>query len=207
MNGFKISALACSLFLAACAQLPGSTTPVDTTAAGGENKTGGTPKADEQLLRVDVLGSDGLPIKGMGCRLSNEYGFVAVQAGQPAVVKRSESDLEISCTAPGLPSTSAKLIARTVRGTSRSASTTNSNGTRVSGHIGIGSGGSHSGVGIGIGFPIIFGGERGAASDTQLHRYADWVQIPVGKYMLFDAAHNSQGKPVEGVEIVSPKKP
>ena len=50
-----------------------------------------------------------------------------------------------------------------------------------------------AGVFWGMGFPL--GGYSQSASS---YRYPDWVQLQVGKTMLFDAAGSSAGQPATG---------
>ena len=162
------------VFLSACAGLPaGGTAPNDARA---------------QSIKVDLLGSNGKAIQGATCNLSNDFGFVLVQSGQSAVVQRSARDLEIRCEAPGLPESKARLLAR------GNAANINQGSPNISGHIGLGSYGSSGGVGIGMGFPI--GGYSNP--NTASYRYPEWVQLQVGKTMLFDAAGNSAGQPAMG---------
>ena len=161
-------------FLTACAGLPG-----DTSAQNDARK---------QSIKVDLLGSNGKAIQGATCNLSNDFGFVLAQSGQSALVQRSARDLEIRCDAPGLPESKARLLAR------GNAATANPGSPNISGHIGLGSYGSSGGVGIGRGFPI--GGYSNPS--TASYRYPDWVQLQVGKTMLFDAAGSSAGQPATG---------
>lgn len=163
-------------FLSACAGQPaGGTAPNDARA---------------QSIKVDLLGSNGKAIQGATCNLSNDFGFVLAQSGQSAVVQRSARDLEIRCEAPGLPESKARLLAR------GNAASTNQGSPNISGHIGLGSSGSSGGVGIGMGFPI--GGYSSSSNTTSSYRYPDWVQLQVGKTMLFDAAGSSAGQPAIG---------
>ena len=161
-------------FLTACAGLP-----ADTTAQNDARK---------QSIKVDLLGSNGKAIQGATCNLSNDSGFVLAQSGQSALVQRSARDLEVRCEAPGLPESKARLLAR------GNAVTVNQGSPNVTGHIGLGSYGSSGGVGIGMGFPI--GGYSSQSSPN--YRYPDWVQLQVGKTMLFDAAGSSAGQPAIG---------
>ncbi len=163
-------------FLTACAGLPG-----DNSTAQND--------ARKQSIKVDLLGSNGKAIQGATCNLSNEFGFVLAQSGQSAVVQRSARDLEIRCEAPGLPESKARLLAR------GNAATVNQGSPNVTGHIGLGSYGSSGGIGIGMGFPI---GGYSSASTNSSYRYPDWVQLQVGKTMLFDAAGSSTGQPAIG---------
>lgn len=160
-------------FLTACAGLPG-----DTSAQNDARK---------QSIKVDLLGSNGKAIQGATCNLSNDFGFVLAQSGQSALVQRSARDLEIRCEAPGLPESKARLLAR------GNPATVNQGSPNISGHIGLGSYGSSGGVGIGMGFPL-----GGYSQTTNNYRYPDWVQLQVGKTMLFDAAGSSAGQPATG---------
>ena len=162
------------VFLTACASLPG-----DTSAQNDARK---------QSIKVDLLGSNGKAIQGATCNLSNDFGFVLAQSGQSAVVQRSARDLEIRCEAPGLPESKARLLAR------GNGASTNQGSPNISGHIGLGSSGSSGGVGIGMGFPI--GGYSNP--NTASYRNPEWVQLQVGKTMLFDAAGSSAGQPAMG---------
>lgn len=162
------------VFLTACASPPAG------DAAQNDPRT--------QRIQIDVLGSNGKNILGATCHLSNDYGFVLVQSGQSALVQRSARDLEIRCEASGLPESKARLLAR------GNAATVNQGSPNISGHIGLGSYGSSGGVGIGMGFPI--GGYSNPS--TASYRYPDWVQLQVGKTMLFDAAGSSAGQPAMG---------
>ncbi len=164
------------VFLTACAGLPG-----DTSAQNDARK---------QSIKVDLLGSNGKAIQGATCNLSNDFGFVLAQSGQSALVQRSARDLEIRCEAPGLSESKARLLAR------GNATTVNQGSPNISGHIGLGSYGSSGGVGIGMGFPI--GGYSSSSNTTSSYRYPDWVQLQVGKTMLFDAAGSSAGQPAIG---------
>lgn len=160
------------VFLTACASPPVG------DAAQNDPRT--------QRIQVDVLGSNGKNILGATCHLSNDYGFVLAQSGQSVPVQRSARDLEIRCDTPGLPESKARLIARD----GAAPRTGNSN---ITGHIGLGSYGSSGGVGIGMGFPL-----GGYSQTTNNYRYPDWVQLQVGKTMLFDAAGSSAGQPATG---------
>ena len=161
-------------FLTACAGMPAGSTAANDARA--------------QSIKVDLLGSNGKAIQGATCNLSNDFGFVLTQSGQSAVVQRSARDLEIRCEAPGLPESKARLLAR------GNAVTTNQGSPNITGHIGLGSYGNSGGIGIGMGFPI--GGYN--KPSTSSYRYPEWVQLQVGKTMLFDAAGSSAGQPAIG---------
>ena len=163
-------------FLTACAGLPG-----DNSTAQND--------ARKQSIKVDLLGSNGKAIQGATCNLSNDFGFVLAQSGQSAMVQRSARDLEIRCEAPGLPESKGRLLAR------GNTATVNQGSPNVTGHIGLGSYGSSGGIGIGMGFPI---GGYSSPNTTSSYRYPDWVQLQVGKTMLFDAAGSSAGQPAIG---------
>ncbi len=153
----------------------------------------GNPNADglsatQQTLRVEVLDAQGLPMPGLNCRLSNPHGFVVVKTGEPAVVTRSNQDLSIDCEAPGSKQpTTARLRPRA--GTAQGVGAGNS--SSVYGAVGLGSGGSRGGVGINIGFPI---GIKTATADSHW-RYPEWVQLRLGKALMFDAEGTSEKVP------------
>lgn len=170
-------AIACTGLMAACAQNPSS------DAATGV-------RADEQSLRLEVLDAQQLPIPGLSCRLANEHGFVSAKTGQAVTVKRSSQDLSVECDGPSGQTASAKLRPRS----QGAASAVRAASTGVFGSIGLGGGGSRGGVGVNIGFPVggISSSAPAAANDWS---YPAWVQLRLGKQLLFDAQGSSPQAP------------
>ncbi len=114
-------------------------------------------------LRIDTETDKGDVIAGAPCDLITELGTIRVLSGQGTQVKRSGRDLEITCTSPGQPPASAKLVSRANAG--------------LAGNIIIGGG-------IGA----LVDHNTGSA-----YTYPSWVRLVFGEYAVFDRKEEKDG--------------
>lgn len=77
-------------------------------SAGCASLTQGTTHA----VRIDTVTASGLPVAGADCTFSNDHGSGTGKSGSAVPVRRSGSDLEVTCTAPGEPEAKGRLVSR-----------------------------------------------------------------------------------------------
>lgn len=109
-----------------------------------------------QPVKVETLDQAGNRVAGAKCDLQNDRGSFNVETPRTVFVRKSSSDLTITCNAPGQPQADGKLISRT--------------GGAVFGNILFGGG-------IGA----IIDTASGVA-----YNYPEWVKLVFGKSLTFD---------------------
>ncbi|WP_174575469.1 FimV family protein [Polaromonas sp. A23] len=116
-----------------------------------------------QPLRIDTENAKGELIDDADCVLVNDHGTTHAQSGRTSPVRRSGQDLRITCTSPGLPEASGRLVSRANAG--------------LAGNLIIGGG-------IGA----LVDHNSGAA-----YTYPSWVRLVFGYDGLFDRRNEQQG--------------
>jgi hypothetical protein len=116
-----------------------------------------------QPLRIDTENAKGELIDDADCALTNDHGTTHAQSGRTSPVRRSGQDLNITCTSPGLPEASGRLVSRANAG--------------LAGNIIIGGG-------IGA----LVDHNSGAA-----YTYPSWVRLMFGHSGTFDRRNEQQG--------------
>jgi len=86
---------------------------VNVTGANGGNSAGGVDKNREQLTVAVVDGAK--PVTGAECTLTNAKGDWSLTAPDTVKVKRSDTDLQVKCEAPGYESVAQTLKASTTQ--------------------------------------------------------------------------------------------
>lgn len=110
----------------------------------------------EQSTKIDTVDGGGQKIDGASCQLQNDKATAIAVSGQSALIRRSGSDLTVSCSLPGHPSATGRAISRANAG--------------LAGNILIGGG---------IGAVI-------DASSGAAYTYPTWMQLTFGEDRLFD---------------------
>lgn len=123
-----------------------------------------------QPVKVETKTSEGAPVSGADCKLSNDYGTVSIKSGERAQVHRSNKDLDIVCTDPSNPDATARAISRV-------------------------NAGMWGNIIIGGGIGAVIDHSRGTA-----YTYPTWVQLVFGKTLVFDRSAEQDGQPVTGTE-------
>lgn len=122
-----------------------------------------------QLIRVDTLDEDDNKVADAKCTLTNDKGEYLVRSGEHAKVNKSAKDLHISCVSEEHEK--------------------EANGTAI------------SRASAGMFGNIIFGGGVGAIIDHNrgtAYNYPEWVQLVVGKTLIFDRSKHKDGVPMIG---------
>lgn len=77
-------------------------------SAGCASITQGTTHA----VRIDTVTATGHPVIGADCSFTNDHGTGVGKSGSAVPVRRSGSDLEVTCKAPGEPDAKGRLVSR-----------------------------------------------------------------------------------------------
>lgn len=125
-------------------------------------------------MKIDTKTADGKVIMGADCKVTNEYGSVNGKSGEAIKVRRSDRDLEISCTYPDTAEARGRAISRV-------------------------NGGMFGNIIIGGGIGAVIDHSRGTA-----YTYPTWVQLVFGKVLSFDRRAEKDGEPVPAVELSAP---
>lgn len=120
-------------------------------------------------LRIDTETAKGQTIDDADCSLTNDHGTTQAQSGQASPVRRSGQDLKVTCTSPGQPEASARLISRANAG--------------LAGNIIIGGG---------IGALIDH-------SSGSAYTYPSWVRLVFGEMATFDRKDEVDGMAMSAV--------
>jgi hypothetical protein len=126
-------------------------------------------------MRVEAKTLDGQLIAGADCKLTNDYGTIAVKSGETARVHRSSRDLDITCAQPESQDAKARAISRA-------------------------NGGMWGNIILGGVVGAVVDHNRGTA-----YTYPAWVQLVFGKTLVFDRSAEKQGQPTLGAEAVASK--
>lgn len=129
-----------------------------------------------QSLRVETFTDQGEEIKGAQCRLENDNGTVYVMTPGAVTVRKSNKDMQVSCTASGQPDAEAIVTSRVAIG--------------MFGNIIFGGG---------IGALIDHG--KGTA-----YNYPTWLQLIFGRFLSFDRNDYVEGKPNAAFELKDGKR-
>ncbi len=125
-------------------------------------------------VRFETFNAAGVEVKDAECKLENDYGQQSVKTPSTVNVRRSSKDLQITCVKAG---------------------DTDGRGVAI------------SRANAGMAGNIIFGGGIGAIIDHNkgtAYTYPQWIQVVMGKIIVFDRRIDEDGKPNRGVETVAP---
>lgn len=119
-------------------------------------------------MKVETLTSDGKATNGAECKLSNDYGSIAVKSGDTAQVRRSSKDMDITCTSIGQSDAKGRVISRV-------------------------NGGMFGNIILGGGIGAIIDHNKGTA-----YTYPTWIQLIFGQTRIFDRTDEKDGMPLTG---------
>lgn len=143
-------ALVASLGLSACASITGDTV---------------------QSVRVETRLADGTEVRDADCELFNEYGSFRVKSPGSVMIRRSATDLNISCRKESLPNADGKAVSRA-------------------------NGGMFGNIIFGGGIGAIIDHNKGTA-----YTYPQWLQMVFGKLISFDRSDDKDGQPSLAREV------
>lgn len=123
-------------------------------------------------LRIETMTERGEQIEGADCSLVNDQGTTIAKSGSSTLVRRSSRDLEVTCTAAGLPDAKGRLVSRANVG--------------LAGNIIIGGA-------IGA----VIDHNTGAA-----YTYPTWVRMVFGQFHVFDRREEHEGTALSPVGVV-----
>ena len=131
-----------------------------------------------QVIRVETKLADGSEVKDAECELFNEYGSFRVKTPGSVLVRRSATDLNITCEKPELLTASAKAVSRA-------------------------NAGMFGNIIFGGGIGAIIDHNKGTA-----YTYPQWMQLSFGKILSFDRSDDKDGQPSFAKEVgqVNPPK-
>lgn len=129
-----------------------------------------------QPVKVETLDQAGNKITGAKCELQNDRGAFNVETPNTVFVRKSASELTISCKAADEPQADGKLISRT--------------GGAVFGNILFGG---------------IIGAVVDTASGVA-YNYPEWVQLTFGKTLTFDRNDSKDAQPTPARALPEDKK-
>jgi hypothetical protein len=121
-------------------------------------------------MKVETKTQSGELVAGAECKLSNDYGTIAVKSGETTQVRRSGKDLDIVCKNPKNPDATARAISRA-------------------------NGGMWGNIILGGGIGAIIDHNKGTA-----YTYPTWIQLIFGKTLVFDRSAEKEGQPTLGTE-------
>lgn len=121
-----------------------------------------------QPIKIETATAAGEPVAGADCKLTNDRENLSVKSGGTAEVRRSASDLDITCTHLDNPDASARAISRA-------------------------NSGMFGNIIIGGGIGAIIDHNKGTA-----YTYPTWIRLVFGKVMVFDRNAEKDGGPVAG---------
>ncbi|WP_201262330.1 hypothetical protein [Azospira sp. I13] len=140
------------LLLSGCASITGETT---------------------QSMRVETRMADGTEIRDAECELQNEYGAFRVKTPGAVTVRRSGSELQVTCRKEGLADGRATAVSRA-------------------------NGGMWGNILFGGGIGAVIDHNKGTA-----YTYPQWVQMVFGKLLAFDRRDDQEGQPSLAKEVGS----
>ncbi len=121
-------------------------------------------------VKIETRTADGKTVTGAECKLSNDYGTMTVKSGDTAQVRRSATDLQISCEHPENGKAEARAVSRA-------------------------NGGMWGNVILGGGIGALVDHNRGTA-----YTYPTWLQLVFGQSLIFDRKNEKVGQPVESTD-------
>jgi len=128
-------------------------------------------KEPSQPLRIETLTMEGEIIGGAECSVTNDRGSVTMRSGESMNVRRSSKDLDITCTAPGQPTASARAVSRA-------------------------NGGMWGNAVVGGGIGAVIDHKKGNG-----YTYPTWLQLVFGKALSFDRRSEKAGAPAPATEV------
>lgn len=139
-----VAAAILSLTLSACASITGDTV---------------------QSIRIETRLADGTEVKDADCELFNEHGSFRAKSPGGVTVRRSSTDLNITCRKDALPDAEGRAVSRA-------------------------NGGMWGNIIFGGGVGAIIDHNKGTA-----YTYPQWIQVIFGKIMGFDRSDDQDGQP------------
>lgn len=139
-----------ALLLSACASITGDTV---------------------QSVRVETRLADGSEVRDADCELFNEYGSFRVKSPGNVMIRRSSTDLNITCKKESLPDAQGKAVSRA-------------------------NAGMFGNIIFGGGIGAIIDHNKGTA-----YTYPQWIQMVFGKLMSFDRSDDKDGQPSLAREV------
>ena len=119
-------------------------------------------------IKIETKTAGGTFITGADCKMSNDYGSFNAKSGDNTPARRSNKDLDITCSQSGQPDAKGRAISRANAG--------------LAGNIIFGGG-------IGA----IIDHNKGTA-----YTYPNWIQLIFGETLVFDRRDEKEGVPVVG---------
>lgn len=124
-------------------------------------------------MKVETRTPAGDAVTNAECRLTNDSGVFTLKSGDTVQVRRSSTDLDITCKHPTNPDATARAISRA-------------------------NAGMWGNIIIGGGIGAIIDHSKGTA-----YTYPTWVQLVFGKTLVFDRRAEKEGQPTPGTEPVA----
>lgn len=121
-------------------------------------------------MRVETKSLAGQVVAGAECKLTNDYGTVAMKSGDTTQVRRSSKDMDIVCRHPENQEAVGRAISRA-------------------------NAGMFGNIILGGGIGAIIDHNKGTA-----YTYPTWVQLIFGKSLVFDRSAEKEGSPALGAE-------
>lgn len=129
-----------------------------------------------QSIRLETVDRDGVTVNGATCNLVNDRGNYEGKSPATVLVRKSSGNLDINCTLPENSEGAATLVSR---------------------------------AGAGMWGNIVFGGGIGAIIDHNkgtAYNYPNWIQVVLGKRLVFDRRNSKDDTPTPGFESGDPSK-
>lgn len=142
--------VASSLVLSGCASITGDTV---------------------QAMRVETRLADGTEVRDADCELFNEYGSYKLKTPGSVMVRRSSTDLNISCKKDGQTDARATSVSRA-------------------------NAGMWGNIIFGGGIGAVIDHNKGTA-----YTYPQWIQLIFGKLLAFDRSDDKDGQPSLAREV------
>lgn len=122
-------------------------------------------------IRFETYSQAGAEIKGMDCKIENDYGAQNIKTPGTLQVRRSSKDLQIVCNKPGEDEAKGIAVSRA-------------------------NGGMFGNIIFGGGIGAIIDHNKGTA-----YSYPQWVRLVVGKLLGFDRQNDKEAAPNLGIEV------
>lgn len=126
-----------------------------------------------QSLKVETRLADGTEVRDAECEISNEYGLFRVKTPGNVAIRRSPSDLSITCKKEGQADARATATSRV-------------------------NAGMFGNIIFGGGIGAIIDHSKGTA-----YTYPQWLQMIFGKLLAFDRSDDKDGQPSLAKEIAN----
>jgi hypothetical protein len=125
-------------------------------------------------VRFETYAQSGAEIKGMTCKVENDYGARDISTPGTLQVRRSAKDLQIVCSKPGEDDAKGVAVSRA-------------------------NGGMFGNIIFGGGIGAIIDHNKGTA-----YSYPQWIRLVVGKLIGFDRQNDKDATPNLGTEVLAP---